>query len=156
MGKQKSFSTFLAIPLPEENKQEIANFQEQLSRLNLPFTWELPEKLHITLHFFGRIDDSRTHQVKTSLENLLAEQPVFELQPTYIDYFYKKHEDSILFLIFKDSKPLIELEKQIRELLFELEFSPPQALSSPYHHCQTKKIASPQSGQRSALRSFRK
>ncbi len=126
MGKQKAFTSLIAINIPDPSRAEIAAFQEKLQSKNSPFVWEMPDTLHIPLHFLGKTNDSTLHEIKTALIELLQNQKPFEIKPTYVDYFYKRHGDSVLFLVLRDKAEIKKLEKDIREVLETLGFSPPQ------------------------------
>lgn len=143
MGRQKSFVSFIAIPLPQELRRQIAAFQDQIKRLDLPLSWELPEKLHITLHYLGKIDDSSVHKLKSSLSDHLANYQPFSLKLSHVDYFYKRHGDSVLMLRLENDAEIKNLEKSIRQVLFAADFSPPHRFDPHLTIARLKRLRHP-------------
>lgn len=125
MGRQSSLVSFIAIPIPTDIQYQISKLQNQLKRYNFPFIWEKPEKLHITISFLGKVKPQALHQLYVSLSPQLEIVSPFKIQANYMDYLYKKHGDSILFLGIGEDKEVKNLEKIIKRILTDHNFSPP-------------------------------
>ena len=53
--------TFIAINLPEDIKEKLAEYQESWSEL--PIRWTKKENLHITLEFLGYLTEQKLIEV---------------------------------------------------------------------------------------------
>ncbi len=125
MGRQKSFLSFMGIPLEESLVEEIIRVQNSLRKLSPSIIWEKPEKLHITIAYLGKVSDSSLYQLTNSLSKIIdVREPIF-IKPSYVDYFYKKHDDSVIYLGLSDDEPIRNLELTVRKTLFDLKYSPP-------------------------------
>ncbi len=142
MGQQ-TLQSFLAIFLPTELQVEVSRLQEQLQSLNFPLTWELPEKLHITLAFLGKVKDPDLHQLHLALQSVLNKSEPFETRPTHLNYFYKKHADSIVYLELENENELKKLGKEVRDTLISKEFSPPQRFKPHVAIARLKRMRHP-------------
>jgi 2'-5' RNA ligase len=54
----ENLRTFVAIKLPEELKERLANLQIELSKTQADVRWVLPANIHLTLKFLGYIEAS--------------------------------------------------------------------------------------------------
>lgn len=68
---------FLAIPISETIKAEIATFQ---SSIDTPVNWIQESKLHITVHFFGNIDENCLPIIKETIKAITDKTPAFTLE----------------------------------------------------------------------------
>jgi 2'-5' RNA ligase len=100
---------FLAIPIPETIKAEIARFQ---SSIDTPLKWISEEKLHITIHFFGNIEDSLLPQIKKTIKSITDKTPGFTLE---LNSFVSKSSkfQSMIWGGFSESTSFITLATQI-------------------------------------------
>lgn len=108
-----SIRSFIAINLPEKTKAEIGAFQEKLRRQPHPIRWENPENFHINLHFLGEMKEAPIGRISSSLEQTVNKDS-FNLMPGHLEYLYKRHGDSIIYLSVEgDLKKLKELREQV-------------------------------------------
>lgn len=111
---------FLAITPSIEIRQEISRIINILKNKFPDISWENPEKAHLTLVFFGAINNEKLSAVKSVLSDITKAQKKFELTIDNLSYFYKKHEDSIVLFDIKDQEELLRnfyqnLKEQLRE-----------------------------------------
>lgn len=59
--------TFLAIPLPQQLQDSIHVIQGQLQTKMPDARWVPPKSLHLTLHFFGAIEQETLEKIKVSV-----------------------------------------------------------------------------------------
>lgn len=88
---------FLAIPLPWEIKQAIANIAEEIKK-QMKFSkvnWVEIENYHITLHFLGDVDNEKEGQLIRALKQKEYPAP-FELKLVGIDAFPNKKIPQII------------------------------------------------------------
>lgn len=123
--QQKTYTTFLAVPLSAPNVEYISELQRKLLKNgHKEFIWELPEKFHITLLYLGRIPQSKQEHVLKRTYDLFSSMPSFEAQLGHIDYFYNKHSDSVIWLAIYDKQSLlVQMHKELVRSLNQDNFS---------------------------------
>ena len=72
---------FVAIPLPEEVQDRVAQLCEGLAHVR----WVEPDNYHITLRFIGEVDEARFDDIDMALSTVRA--PAFQLKLTGVDSF---------------------------------------------------------------------
>ena len=87
----KRTTTFIAVPLPPAVKRELQTLQAQLARRYREIAWEIPEKLHITIAYLGRITTSEIETVLQILTEVMQAAPLtpFVLHIQYLNYFFQ-------------------------------------------------------------------
>lgn len=89
--------TFIAIPLPEEIREELAGIQRELSSCSEGIAWLRPELMHITLKFLGDTPERLLETVgKHFLESCKNEAP-FRLKLHQTGYFPREGEPRVLW-----------------------------------------------------------
>lgn len=112
---------FIALEIPEQNKQQIQDIQTNLKSLLPQVRLTNSDKLHLTIAFVG----NQPANTKVYLERLIAEsvkdiQP-FTITPSYIDGFPNLHSAHTFWLGVKgDTDKLFILEERIRDGLSKL------------------------------------
>ena len=76
--------TFIAINLPEEIKEKLAEYQ--LKWPELPCRWTKKENLHITLIFLGYLSDEELLNLSKITKEVAKRHPVFSLNLNKIYY----------------------------------------------------------------------
>lgn len=105
--------SFIAIDLPEETKAMIGLFQDRLRKLPYPVRWENPSNFHINLLFLGDVREATIGRISVGLATDIKKGP-FELATGHLDYLYKRHGDSIIYISVEgDLKKLKELKDQV-------------------------------------------
>ena len=62
--------TFLALELPDSVKTRLSATIDLLSRRTSGIRWVKPDSLHITLKFFGEVDESKTREILLALNGI--------------------------------------------------------------------------------------
>lgn len=70
---------FLALPLPEKVRDRLAQECDRLRLSAARVAWVAPEQLHLTLHFFGDIDDDGLLALDGPLNELARQTPPLAL-----------------------------------------------------------------------------
>ena len=98
---------FTAIKLPPDLAEQISHIQRGVSGAR----WSTPDKLHITLAFFGEVDDDRAEV----LDMELARQSFssFDLSLGGAGHF-GSHEPHAIWLGVNSSQPLMSLHKHTK------------------------------------------
>ncbi len=63
---------FIAVEIPEENKNYIKSIQEEIKTESAKLSFV--EEFHITLKFLGEVDENKVEKIKSSLENIEFEK----------------------------------------------------------------------------------
>jgi len=119
----KLTTTFLAIEIPEEIRDRLEKIQKKLNKVNHQVAWELPEKLHVTFVYFGKISEIDTNTMVTVLQNLASKTQPISSSVGYLGYFFKRHGDGIVWIAVNTKGILEDFYKQIVKPLNQLGFS---------------------------------
>ena len=112
---------FIALELPEDWKQALAGFQEELrariaSRLDRPVRvrWVRPEGIHLTLKFLGETPAPRLASIQDALRQAVPEPPGFSLSLGRPGSFEDRRAPRvILSTVQGDTKPLFALAERV-------------------------------------------
>jgi 2'-5' RNA ligase len=72
--------SFLAIELPKPILRKIEEVQGDLRLTHADVRWVSPEKIHLTLKFFGNIEESRIDPIFKSIEESIQNTLPFSLK----------------------------------------------------------------------------
>jgi RNA 2',3'-cyclic 3'-phosphodiesterase len=125
---------FLAVPLAEPALSEARQLQETL-RERVPETrWARPETLHITVHFFGTVDDARAATAVDSVLPVARRTAAFEVLLDRLGAFPPRGAPRVLWLGPPNNiAPLTALVEECRTALRDASFD---VESRPYRaHC---------------------
>lgn len=104
--------TFISIEIPEEIKNEIEKIQKKLPEFNGKLTER--ENLHLTLKFFGEIDEDQIREIKKRLDKFKFNS--FEAEINSIGFFSKK----FVKIIWLSIKNCDAIQKNIDNQIIEL------------------------------------
>lgn len=110
---------FIAVDVPEALHPHITQLQSDLETLHLPVSWELPQKLHLTLNFLGRLETAMLAQLALQLRGIAQNTNRFLLTPAFLETLYRRHDRSLIYLGFLKSSilPLLTLQKSLNQAL---------------------------------------
>lgn len=72
---------FVAIEITGEIRKKLAEFQDELKRVDADVGWVAPENIHITLKFIGAMDEEKIEAVVTIIKD-----SVIHIKPFDLDY----------------------------------------------------------------------
>lgn len=104
MTEKERFRSFIAIPLPDRIRENIAGIQDRLKPALPDVRWVRPEALHLTLHFFGDLDDdslAKAAAVMVSIERLF---PPFPMTLGGVGAFPSPHRARVFWLGVESGK----------------------------------------------------
>jgi len=105
---------FVAVDLPEEVRSEVEKLQLSLDKLHLPVKWELPQKVHLTLSFLGRLTDEGVGQARAVVADTAQMFSAHPLRPITLGTLYQRHEPSLIYLFVTDrTGELAALQKEL-------------------------------------------
>ena len=117
--------SFLAIELPVTILKKIGEVQEDMKSSQADVRWVSSERIHLTLKFFGNINESRIEPIVKSIEGLIQTTPPFPLRVTGIGAFPHLRNPRVIWIGLLDEKDiLIPFQKRIEAELEKIEFEP--------------------------------
>ena len=109
---------FIAINLPENIKEELAQILSDLKKKNSG--WQIkyvkPEGIHLTLHFLGYLDETQIQVVKDILKEITQSYFNFNLNINQFGGFPNLNSPRVLFVAGRGE---IELAKKLQQELGE-------------------------------------
>ena len=99
---------FLAIPLPQQLKDSINVIQRQLKTEIPAARWVHPKNLHLTLHFFGEIEQETLEKIRVSVLSVKGCKRPFQVEVKRLGAFPSQHRPRIIWL---DLEPIDQLKQ---------------------------------------------
>lgn len=106
---------FFALPLPEELKVRLADFQRRAKALGLTASWPDPQGLHLTLAFLGETEQARIPLLLEVARHHAAGHAPFALQTAGLGGFPSDHRARILWLGLEEEPRLAGLCADLRQ-----------------------------------------
>jgi 2'-5' RNA ligase len=118
--------SFLAIELPEAIRNKIDEIQGDLKSSHADVRWVSPEKIHLTLKFFGNIEEARVESIIKAIENPVLNTPVFTMKVRRIGAFPHWKDPRVIWMGLIDERGILspfqkELETKLESIGFEPE-----------------------------------
>ena len=118
--------SFLAIELPEAIRNKIDEIQGDLKSSHADVRWVSPEKIHLTLKFFGNIEEARVESIIKAIENPVLNTPVFTVKVRRIGAFPHWKDPRVIWMGLIDERGILspfqkELETELEGIGFEPE-----------------------------------
>ena len=107
----------LAVPLPEHIKESIRITQKDLQAMIPEVRWTRLENLHLTLHFFGEIEQETLEKVKVSMLSLKGCQRPFQVEVKDLGAFPKANRPRVIWLGLEPRDQLERLYRATRKCL---------------------------------------
>ncbi len=125
---------FLAVPIAEPALADAQRLEASLRERVAATRWTRPETLHLTVHFFGNIDDGRALSAVELVRPLAAHTPAFDVEMSTLGAFPPRGAPRVLWLgPSGDVAPLTALALECRTVLGGAGFDVEQRA---YHaHC---------------------
>ena len=112
-----SVRAFLAIPLPRQLQESIRVIQTELQASIAEARWTRPENLHLTLHFFGEIDQETLEKLKVSVLSVKGCQRPFQVEVKGLGAFPNPYRPRVIWLGLKPRGQLEQLHRAIEPCL---------------------------------------
>ena len=115
--------SFLAIELPKPILKRIEEVQGDLRSTHADVRWVSPEKIHLTLKFFGNIEESRIDLIFKSITEPVRDALPFSVRVRGAGAFPSMKNPRVIWMGLADGKEmLISLQKQIEDRLEKIGF----------------------------------
>jgi 2'-5' RNA ligase len=113
--------TFIAIELPQEVKDKLAELQALLKKAGADVKWIEPENIHLTLKFLGEIDEDKSAKVAAAIEDIAKKSKQFRMSLASLGAFPRIEFPRIIWVgIDKGDKEITELAKVLEEKIEKL------------------------------------
>lgn len=123
---------FAAIKIyPEEAlKDMVTTLRKELWESKIK--WVNLDNIHLTLHFFGDIEEDRIPVIKALFSDIAQKHQKFIIHLERTGYFGKKHNPRVLWAGFRKSRELIDLQESMVKSLAEKGFKIDERPFSPH------------------------
>lgn len=112
---------FIALEIPEKDKEQIKMVQEKIKALVPEIKITNPDQLHLTIAFIGEQPDDLKDQFVELIKNASLRIGPFTIVPAYLDGFPHLHTAHILWLGVKgDTDKLYKLKHHIKDGLLRM------------------------------------
>ncbi|MBI5122368.1 RNA 2',3'-cyclic phosphodiesterase [Candidatus Roizmanbacteria bacterium] len=101
----------LMIELSDKTKKEVTNQLSDFKKTYPQFQWEPSDKYHITVYFFGEINDQK--KIIDRLEKVLYDKESFYFYSTSVNLFI--HHKITIHLNFRREKKIEKINNNIKE-----------------------------------------
>jgi 2'-5' RNA ligase len=123
--------SFLAIELPKSILEKIDEVQGDLRSTHADVRWVNPEKIHLTLKFFGNVEESRIDSIFKSIEEPIQNTLPFSLKARGIGAFPSLRNPRVIWMGLVEGREILTaLQKQIETRLEKIGFEPEDR---PFH-----------------------
>jgi len=118
--------SFLAIELPRAILKKIEDVQGDLKSSHADVRWVSPDRIHLTLKFFGNIDESKIDPIAKSMGGLTHALSPFPLKVRGLGAFPHLKNPRVIWMGLVDGKEVLtsfqkELEEELEKIGFEAE-----------------------------------
>ncbi|RPJ05445.1 MAG: RNA 2',3'-cyclic phosphodiesterase, partial [Deltaproteobacteria bacterium] len=106
--------SFLAIELPKMILEKIRELQAELKLSRADVRWVGPEKIHLTLKFFGDIEESKVDEIIREIEEPVRQTPPFSIKIRGIGAFPHLKSPRVVWIGLVDEKEVfIPFQRQL-------------------------------------------
>jgi 2'-5' RNA ligase len=112
-----SVRAFLAIPLPRQLQESIHSIQTELQASITEARWTRPENLHLTLHFFGEIEQETLEKLRVSVLSVKSCQRPFQVGVKGLGAFPNPHRPRVIWLGLEPRGQLEQLHRATERCL---------------------------------------
>jgi len=106
-----SVRAFLAIPLPRQLQESIRVIQTELQASIAEARWTRPKNLHLTLHFFGEIEQETLEKLKVSVLSVKGCQRPFQVEIKDLGAFPNPHRPRVIWIGLEPRGQLEQLHR---------------------------------------------
>jgi len=123
--------SFLAIELPKPILRKIEEVQGDFRSTHADVRWVNPEKIHLTLKFFGNIEESRIDPIFKFIGEVIRNTHPFSLKVRGVGAFPSLKNPRVIWMGLVNGKEVLaSLQKQIEIQLGKIGFQPEDR---PFH-----------------------
>ena len=125
--------TFIAIEIPGEIKQKMADVQRRLRDTAVDAGWTRPEGIHLTLKFLGEIPESKVPDIMGTLTRALGGTGGFRLEIERVGTFPSPKNARVVWVgVSGDVERLMNLQTAVEDAMAELGMERDDRLFTPH------------------------
>jgi RNA 2',3'-cyclic 3'-phosphodiesterase len=125
--------SFLAIELPDQILSKIGEVQKELKSSRADVRWVSPEKIHLTLKFFGNIEEVKIDSIINAIEGPVHKTPTFSLLVRGMGAFPHIKNPRVIWVGLVDPKGVLaSFQKEVELRLSEIGFEPEDRAFQPH------------------------
>jgi len=125
--------SFLAIELPKTILEKIRELQAELKQSRADVKWVSPEKIHLTLKFFGSIEESKVDEIIGDIEEPVRLAPPFSLNVRGMGAFPHLKNPRVIWMGLIDERGvLVPFQKELEGRLEKAGFAPEKRSFQPH------------------------
>jgi 2'-5' RNA ligase len=114
--------TFIAIEIPDEIKQQMAEVQRRLKGTGVDASWTRPEGIHLTLKFLGEIPDSQVADIMSALTRTAGDTGGFRLEIEGVGTFPNSKNARVVWIgVSGDIEKLTKLQAAVEDAMAKLD-----------------------------------
>ena len=103
---------FIALEIPSENRLQFHSIQQKLRKIIPQSKITDFAKIHLTLAFLGEQPEELKDKLVEIITSAVADIPIFEVTPAYIDGFPNLHHPNILWVGVKGDRDKVLLIRE--------------------------------------------
>lgn len=113
--------TFIAIELPKEIKNYLAQIQDDLRATGADVKWVEPGNIHLTLKFLGDRDDKKVKQISCLLDEITKDTTTYQIKIFSVGVFPKIETPRVIWAGISDGDSETKIiAKQLEEEIARL------------------------------------
>jgi 2'-5' RNA ligase len=122
---------FIAIPAPDDVRQQLVSVMEKLKPLSRAPRWVRPEGLHLTLKFLGEVDELQVPQITSAMKDIRASKPL-DLRFRGVGSFPQNDRPRVIWAGVEDTGALAPLAEALATRFEPLGFRREEREFSPH------------------------
>ncbi len=124
---------FIAIEIPEKNKNEISEVQRGLKGSGVDASWTRAEGMHLTLKFLGEVFETKVLEIMNALTNAVRSPAGFRINVAGIGAFPDRKNARVVWAgIAGDVEKLAMLQVAVEEAMAGLGFEREKRTFTPH------------------------
>ena len=113
---------FIAIELPEAVKSTLSGIEEELKKSKADVRWIKPDNIHLTLKFFGNIEEKKTEKIIEIMESICNQYAPFTIEIKGMGTFPNIKSPRVLWVGIEGNDTLKTLQKEIENKMESIGF----------------------------------
>ncbi|MBI4680001.1 MAG: RNA 2',3'-cyclic phosphodiesterase [Nitrospirae bacterium] len=113
---------FIAIELPEAVKSTLSGIEEDLKKSKADVRWVKPDNIHLTLKFFGNIEEKKTEKIIEIMENICNQYAPFTIEIKGMGTFPNIKSPRVLWVGIEGNDTLKTLQEEIENKMESIGF----------------------------------